>query len=308
MLALSFASAFLSACSADFGTVEPAPLPSFEGERRIEGMDLVRFLDCVREQSVGLIAAHRAGPRPGFAENAISTMFASVNAGAILLEVDVIETADGELVLLHDRTLERTTTGRGSVADMSYAAFKRLRLIDETGTQIEESPPSLAEAFSALDGVGILELDLKGVSADRIVEAIEDAGAMDRVITITYRTEQAMKLHRLAPEMVLSIGLQSENDLTELQAAGMDLTRVLAWLGLGRGNPALDSTLADLGVETAYGDFRGEDAPGFDYVDFSAQGGEVLSIDHVLTASEQLGATAQIDDLLVSCEGLFPER
>ena len=296
------------ACSPSNTEDTPAPMPEFQGERLLEGLDLVRFLDCSREQGVSLIAAHRAGPRPGYAENAISTMFASVEAGAPLLEVDVIETRDGDLVMLHDRTLDRTTTGTGEVAEISTAEFTALRLVDQTGSVLNESPPLLSEVLEAMDGVAIVQLDLKGVSSEKIVAAVEAADAMDRIVTITYRNEQALELHALAPEMVLSVGVRSLDDIRELQEAGMDLTRMTAWLGVGRGNRELDMALTELGIETAYGDFRGEDENNYDYVALASGGGELLSIDNVLRASDQLDAQAGLTRLLETCEGVFPDR
>lgn len=294
------------ACQAPEQSTPPSHTPS--QLTWLNGAVVSEVLDCAREQSVPLIAAHRAGPRPGYAENAISTMLSAAEYGTVLFEIDVIETADGELVLLHDRTLDRTTTGTGPVAEITLEDFKALSLVDETGTVLDEAPPTLAEALAAIDGVGIAELDLKGVAPEKIVEAIRAADAMDRVLTITYRTEQALLLHELAPEMMLSVGISSQDDLDDLLAAGMDMTRVVAWLGLGRGNRELDQVLAEAGVETSYGDFRGEDEPGFDYLSFAQAGGEVLSIDHIVPAAEQLNARTGVETLLANCPAAFIDQ
>ncbi len=64
-----------------------------------------------------LISAHRGGPVIAYAENAIRTFQRSVEAGAAIIECDVRQTKDGYLILMHDRSLDRTTTGRGDVGD-----------------------------------------------------------------------------------------------------------------------------------------------------------------------------------------------
>ena len=77
------------------------------------------------------------------------------------MEVDVAETKDGKLVLMHDDDLERTTTGTGLVADHTLAEIQALKL--ETGSKVTDfSPPTLEAALDwAVKNDAILELDKK---------------------------------------------------------------------------------------------------------------------------------------------------
>ena len=65
-----------------------------------------------------LVSAHRGGPVPGLPENAVETFEYALNHAPALIETDVRRTADGVLVLMHDETLDRTTTGTGRVDDV----------------------------------------------------------------------------------------------------------------------------------------------------------------------------------------------
>ncbi len=76
-------------------------------------VDLGTRLDCLRLRSLAVVAAHRGQPDQSAAENAISSFTASLAAGVPFLEMDVATTRDGALVLMHDDTLDRTTTGSG---------------------------------------------------------------------------------------------------------------------------------------------------------------------------------------------------
>ena len=264
-------------------------------------LNLVELMDCTREQDATLLSAHRAGPRPGVPENSISAIRASLDDGVMFFEIDVTQSADGHLFLLHDRTLDRTTTGTGNAQDAQWEEISQLVLLDNDGNRTEETPPSLAEVLQELDGKGIAQLDLKGVSPEMIVDAVREAGAQDRVLIITYNTEQALAIHALAPEIMLSAGMRNADDLQTFRDAGVDLTKIVAWLGLGHGDPEFDQVLADQGIETSYADFRGENDPNFDYVSFAANGAEIISVDHVEAASSAINAGQIVNSLLSNC-------
>ena len=93
----------LAACSAQAPAPEQAAEPATPSELNaahaetaaadlwLTGVDLPAYLDCAREQGVTLLQAHRTGDRPGAAENSIGAMQASLDDGALFLEMDVAE-------------------------------------------------------------------------------------------------------------------------------------------------------------------------------------------------------------------------
>lgn len=279
----------------------PAPSKAPVTDRWLADIDLSAFLECAREQDATLLQAHRAGDRPGAAENSLGAIEASLADGAVFMEIDVARTADGVLVLMHDRTVDRTTDGRGRVTDMAYADFAALQLEDLDGTLLPEAPPTLAAALEALDGRGIAQIDLKGIDMATIAAAIETADAADRTVVITSSIDDAIALHRALPEVMFSVSVDDLADLRRLTAAGVDLTRVQAWLGTGTGNPPLDAALADRGIETSYGDFRAERDGTADYRLLAANGAEVISVDNVPAAAEVLQADVRARGLVEAC-------
>jgi len=285
----------LTACS-----LSPTP-PTPPADRWLEDVDLAAYLDCAREQNVTLLQAHRAGDRPGAAENSLGAIEASLADGAVFFEIDVAETADGVLVLMHDRTVERTTNGEGRVTEMTAAEFAELRLEDLEGTELPEAPPTLAAALEALDGRGIAQIDLKGIDIATIAAAIEAADAVDRSVVIVSSIEDAVALHRALPQVMFSVGIDDNAELERLVRSGVDLTRVQAWLGTGTGNPPLDAVLAELGIETSYGDFRAEREGTADYDRMAANGAEVISVDLVPAAAQTLQAAGQARALVEAC-------
>ena len=288
----------LTACGAGSGAPDAA-----RPETWFADIDLAAYLDCARERDVTLLQAHRAGDRPGAAENSIGAIEASLADGALFIEMDVAQTVDGVLVLMHDRTVDRTTNGTGAVSDMTYAEFSDLRLRDVDGDVLDEAPPSLEAALEALDGRGVAQIDRKGdVTFEQIAAALELAEAVDRAVVITYSREDTIDLHRLLPGVTLSAGLDDLGDLEALIEAGVDTARITAWLGIGTGEPALDAALAARGIETSYGDFRAERNGTIDYALMAANGAEVISVDDVPAAAAEFGADTAARALLETCE------
>ena len=103
------------------------------------------------------IIGHRGG-RNLWAENSLGGFLKSATLGVDAVELDLHLTRDGEIVVIHDPLLERTTNGRGAVSDHSREALTRLRLKDT----IEETIPTLAQVLDVFEPTGVaLELEMK---------------------------------------------------------------------------------------------------------------------------------------------------
>jgi glycerophosphoryl diester phosphodiesterase len=202
--------------------------------------DLPAFFDCLRENGETIVSAHRGGPTSGFAENAIPTFDNTLTQASAFLEVDVARTADGVLVLMHDDDISRTTTGTGDVGDLDMAELLAFQLEDGGGSVVDARVPTLREALDWAAGKAILELDVKrGVSYEDVAREVRDAGAMGRVVFITYSVDGASRLARVAPEAMIYTTITGARDLDTLERRGVDLTHIVAWLG----DDALDRDL-----------------------------------------------------------------
>lgn len=255
MRALLAAAAVLAlvACTAA-ETPAPAAEAASGQSYTLAPTDLAAFFDCVARQGGTLVSAHRGGPAPGYAENAIETFAHTLARAPASLEADVAVTRDGVLVLMHDETLERTTTGRGPVSAISAAEFSALQLRDNEGTTLDAHPPTLAEVLAWAEGKAILDLDTKqGVRFEDVVAAVREANAQNRVVLVTYSDGAAIRLHRLAPELMLYVTIESDAQAARLERAGVDLSRVIAWTGVREPNSELNIALAQRGVESRFG-------------------------------------------------------
>lgn len=251
-----FAAALLAGC-AGAPKSGPALLTPPKG-------DAGAWWDCVREAG-GLVSAHRAGGAGALPENSLAALKATAAQIPAVLEVDVIASADGVLFLHHDRTLERTTTGAGPVAARTWSEIKSLKLKDRGGEVTREHPTRIEKALAWARGRSILFLDLKPQRdtadpaqtyrdfARALIGAVRAASAERNVVLIAYTEAQALTLHALAPDLMLSVGVSSMDHLDRLVAQGVDLSRVIAWTGVGHANLSLWEELSARGVEVNFG-------------------------------------------------------
>ncbi len=267
------------------------------------GPHLAAWFDCVRDGGI-VISAHRGQSADDQPENSLAAIRATGRAiPNAIVEIDAVLTRDGQLGLMHDDTMERTTTGQGKVADLTMAEFKTARLRAPDGHLTDEAPPTLAEALAAAGQVhAIASIDLKPASeaatltlARAVIDEVRRVGAADRVILITYTPETARAVADMAPEMMISAGVKSVAELD-----GLRRPQILAWTGAGRPDPALWSAMKAVGVEAQFGTLGGSDraldrvfaADGdvSEYRGLFDQGVTVIATDTPLAVKSVLGA------------------
>ncbi len=220
--------------------------------------------DCLRESGGILVIAHRGGPTRDYPENAIETFQRTWKAGTHAMEIDIAETKDGKLVLMHDDDLDRTTNGTGFVVDHTLAEIQALKLRTRA-KQTEFHPPTLEAALEwAVQNHAFLELDKKrSASYAAIVAAIRAAKAENNVLLITYTDDQAIAAQKAAPDLIVNVTLNSVQQLDGLIAAGLKPERLIAWTGNTEPRPDLWKALAARGVESIFG-ANGSRAEGID--------------------------------------------
>lgn len=247
------------------------------------------FFDCLEETGAALVAAHRGGPSPGYPENAVETMAAVLAEAPALMEIDVATSSDGVLYLMHDDTLERTTSGGGPADGMSWGELRNLRLKDNDGRETRFAPTRFDEALRWAEGRTILEIDFKrSTKYEAVAEEIKRQGAEDRVILIAYSMASAAKLHDLLPGAMISLSLDTQSELNRAVASGIPDTHILGFTGTEDPRPRLFSMLAGRDVEVIFGTLGGRDSidndierSGYEqlYADIAAQGADIIATD-----------------------------
>ena len=156
-----------------------------------------------------LLAAHRGGAAL-WPENSLLAFRNAVALGADYLEFDVHLTRDGEVVVIHDPTLDRTTTGTGPVVDRPAAELRALRLKDRSQAVTAENIPTLDEV-AALAAAGgrrlLLEIKVDSNKArypgieERVLAILDRHGMAAATVVMAFEAETWRRVRALRPEV-----------------------------------------------------------------------------------------------------------
>lgn len=192
-----------------------------------------------------LLAAHRGGARL-WPENSLRAFRGALALGADLLELDVHLTRDGAVVVLHDPTLERTTTGSGEVRAAALQELRRLRLKDEAGRATDEPVPTLDEVLDLLapTPAGLL-LEIKtgpgrerydGIE-ERVLGRLRAWGLQGRTVLMSFDPGVLQRVRELDPAIRAGLLVSRR----ALRHGGVSAEVAVGW--------AVAAGAADLGLE-----------------------------------------------------------
>src|SRR5690606_30901641 len=132
-----------------------------------------------------MVVAHRACWRDA-PENSLPAINACIQMGVDMIEIGVHFTADGQLIIMHDDTVDRTTNGSGQISDLTLAQIKELFLKEELGgpdaALTEHKAPTLAEAMAAVRGNILVNLDAKGQTLLQSLAAVRGLNMADHIL------------------------------------------------------------------------------------------------------------------------------
>jgi glycerophosphoryl diester phosphodiesterase len=159
-----------------------------------------------------LILAHR-GYTAAYPENTMKAFTEASNAGADGLELDVQMTKDGELVVIHDEKVDRTTNGTGMVKDFNVKDLRRLDARYNHKTLTKKEPiPLLEEVFEWMAGKTdlICNIELKNSIVpyegmeEKVIALVRDYNLADRIIISSFNHYSIVYSYRVAPEIEIA--------------------------------------------------------------------------------------------------------
>lgn len=128
-----------------------------------------------------LVVAHRGDWRNA-PENSLPAIEMAIEMGVDIIELDIQATKDGELILMHDRTIDRTTTGKGKVSEWTLDSIKTLNLRNGCAIKTREKVPTLEEALLLVKGKVLVNLDKADSHFDKVYALLEKTGTTDQII------------------------------------------------------------------------------------------------------------------------------
>ena len=158
-----------------------------------------------------IIIAHR-GDKTHAPENTLPAFELAVENGADAIEFDVKLSSDGQIVVHHDRMLDRTTDGTGKISEHSYASIKNL----DAGGWFSEAfrgvcIPTLDEVFEAVGKRTHIDVELTNYATPtddlvtKVVEMVRRHGLQERMLFSSFYPRNLRKARVLMPEVPLGL-------------------------------------------------------------------------------------------------------
>ncbi len=174
-----------------------------------------------------LICAHRGWTSPSGTENSLTQMRQTHQAGPFMMEIDLAKTADGTIMLMHDREVDRVTTGHGLFSALTDARIATLRLRNGHGTPRDPVPTyDKVLQWAAATPDALLMLDIKDVSPHDALQPVQQRGLSERIVVLTFKKQQAREAFAADPKALISVLVTQPQDLEAY--AGMAAGRQFA--------------------------------------------------------------------------------
>jgi glycerophosphoryl diester phosphodiesterase len=188
----------------------------------------------VSNASYPKISVHRGGKGLlNYPENCLETLKYVNDSISAIYEIDVAQTKDGQLVLMHDNSIDRTTNGTGLVKDLTYEELKNFYLVDDFGNETTFKIPLFSDILKWCNSNNVIvTVDIKrSVSQEVVINTIRALKAEDVSIIITYNVKQSKSAYRLAPELLLSVSARNDEEFNWLLDAEIPTENMLAFTG-----------------------------------------------------------------------------
>ena len=157
LLAVALVAGFLCYRNSEdsYKAVDPADIDSIE--------DLQAYFHHHPDRDI-IISAHRGGMQEGYPENCIASCEKTISEMPTFFEIDFSFTKDSVMVLMHDLTLDRTTTGSGPVENYTLEELQQFRLKDRYGNVTDYTIPTLEELLEWGDHKVVFNFDNKYIN------------------------------------------------------------------------------------------------------------------------------------------------
>jgi glycerophosphoryl diester phosphodiesterase len=191
------------------------------------------------------IVAHR-GLAEGIPENTLAAFRQSASQGVRVIELDLRETKDGHIVVIHDETVDRTTDCSGRVAEMTLVTLRNC----DAGwpTHPGERIPTFAEALDFINATSArLLLDVKSAPLGEVLRTIREHRAESKVILGLRRASDIARTRAELPAATTLAFMREASDAAAFAKAGAHIIRI--WSDWVETDPTLVARTRALGPQ-----------------------------------------------------------
>lgn len=209
------------------------------------------------EMEAPFIIAHRGGAKLA-PENTLAAIRQAVELGVDMIEIDVILSKDGEIIVIHDDKIDRTTNGEGVVKEMTLDQIRQY----DAGSWFDESfagekVPTLDEVFDAIGGESILLIEIKDGDEEypglekKVVESIHRHDANEWVVVQSFNEQSVLRVKQMDPTL-MTFYLMGKNFGEFYNRLPADKPATLPYQGVAVHYSGIDAEKAKKLHETGY--------------------------------------------------------
>ncbi len=154
--------------------------------------DQIRKKLLSRDESSVIVASHRGDWR-NFPENSLEAIDNAIKMGVDIVEVDLQRTKDGVLILMHDPKIDRTTTGKGVIAELPYDSIAKTHLKNGCNIRTIHRVPTLEQALLHAKGKIMLNLDKADRYFDQVYALLQKTGTTKQIIMKGNKSAEEVK-------------------------------------------------------------------------------------------------------------------
>lgn len=238
-----------------------------------------------------MISVHRGGGEmQNYPENCIESFDYFAKAIPSIIECDIEMSKDSVLFMMHDNSLDRTTTSSGKIIEKNFKDFSDAKLKDNFGNVTSYRIPLLAEILKYGKNKVIYTLDVKKNTPYRlVVKEVEKQNAENYSVIITYNLNQAVEVYKLNQDLMISVGIMKIEDYDRLREAGIPDKNMIAFIGTREPNKELIDFLHSKKILTILGTLGNLDKKAASnsekpYTTWKNQGVDIFSTDRPIEA------------------------
>lgn len=247
------------------------------------------------EYKLPRVSVHRGGGyMPMWPENCLESFQYVSSKMPCIIECDIEMSKDSVLVLMHDQTLDRTSTGKGKVSALEYKNLLNYSLKDNFGNTTTYKIPTLNAILTWGKNNVIYTLDVKKTTPFRMVTAqIKDKNAYSYAAVITYNLKEAVEVYNLDPKVLISVSLMQVADYERFHEAGIPDKNMVAFIGTREPKKELINFLHAKNIKTILGvlgnlDKKAEAANNTLYSTWASLGVDIFATDRPFDVHKEI--------------------
>jgi glycerophosphoryl diester phosphodiesterase len=168
------------------------------------------LLSLPKSKNKIVVIAHR-GDHTIAPENSLLAIENAIHDGADFVELDIRTTKDGQLILMHDATVDRMTNGHGKINELSFDSIRVLKLFNKNINNPDTfQVPTFEEALKLCKNKINIYLDFKAANVQQVYDEIIKANMQNNIVVYINAPNQYLDWRKQAPNMPLILSLNTK--------------------------------------------------------------------------------------------------